>query len=206
MGLAELQRALARLTVDRTLRERFYIDPAAACAAIGLDSYDCQQLTIIPRHQIERFAKSICDKRQAQIRRTIPIAARAMGARFTGLCERYTNESAPRGSKADLDDPAGFVDALSRWADSIEPPWVVDLARYELTWRLAARADRAPILRIFKFPVARLAIGGETKTVVPRATLCFWWRPTRHGRGRHFVLSLPNVREIPPSPPNVGPP
>ena len=75
--------------------------------------------------------------------------------RYAALFERYANESPPRGSKADLDDAAGFVAAICRWADRSNPPWAVDLARYELAWRQAARAGRVPIVRMFRFPVAQ---------------------------------------------------
>src|SRR5262249_11849188 len=122
----------------------------------------------------------------------IPMAARALGGRFAEFFERYAVESEPRGARADLDDAAGFVEALRRWAGQIEPPWAVDLARYELAWSQAARAGRVPILRAFKFPVARLARGEEP--VTPRMTLALWWRPTRRGRVRHLVVSVPGWR------------
>ena len=77
------------------------------------------------------------------------------GRGFAALFERYANESPPRGSKADLDDAAGFVAAICRWADPVEPVWAVDLARYELAWRQAARAGRVPLVRMFRFPVAQ---------------------------------------------------
>jgi hypothetical protein len=129
------------------------------------------------------------------VRRVIPIAARALGDRFGPLFERYTAGSSPRGSKADLDDAIGFVEALGRWADDDRPPWVVDLARYELAWRQAARAGRRPIVRAFRFPVARLVPGREAEaaTIAPRPTLAVWWRPTPRSRVRHLILSLPGL-------------
>jgi hypothetical protein len=65
------------------------------------------------------------------------------------------------------------VAALDRWAEPIEPPWAVDLARYELAWRQATRGGRVPVLRAFRFPVARLA--HDEAAVAPRATLAVWW-------------------------------
>jgi hypothetical protein len=127
------------------------------------------------------------------VRRVIPFTARALGTRYGELFERYAGESAPRGSKADLDDAAGFVHALGRWADDGRPTWAIDLARYELAWRQAARVGRMPIVRVFRYPVARLIPGREldAAAVVPRPTLAIWWRPTSQGRIRHFVLTVP---------------
>jgi hypothetical protein len=194
MGLAEVQAALARLYIDPVLRDRFFAEPAAVGAEFGLDAEEARGLARVPRSQVEQFAASLRHKRRDQVRRAVPIAARAIGgSRFAELFERYATESSPRGSKADLDDAAGFVEAIRRWADQVEPPWAVDLARYELAWRQAVRAGRAPMTRIFRFPVARLAIGRQPEPVTPRATLALWWRPTRRGAVRHVVISMPRI-------------
>jgi hypothetical protein len=195
MGLAEVQAALARLYIDPALRDRFFADPAAVGGELGLGADEACDLAGISRRQVEQFADSLRRKRRDQVRRVIPIAARALGDRFAGLFERYTAESEPRGSKADLDDAVGFVEALGRWTDEDRPPWVVDVARYELAWRQAARAGCRPVVRSFRFPVSRLATGrGATKPVVPRPTLAIWWRPTPRGRIRHLVITAPGLR------------
>jgi hypothetical protein len=125
------------------------------------------------------------------VRRIIPIAARALGREFATLFDRYVHDSAPRGSKADLDEAAAFVEAIRPRAHHLQAEWAVDLAVYELAWRQAALAGRTPIVRMFRFPVARVAAGHEPELVVPRATLACWWRPTRRGRIRHVVITLP---------------
>jgi hypothetical protein len=193
MGLAEIQAALARLSVDPAFRHRFFADPTSAGGELGLDFDECQNLARIPRQQVEQFAHSLRHKRRDQVRRAIPLAARAIGDRFIALFEQYAIESAPRGSKADLDDVVGFVAAIGRRNAKIEPPWAVDLARYELAWRQATRAGRVPTLRMFRFPVTRLATGQWPIMVIPRATFAFWWRPTRGGTLRHIAFSMPNL-------------
>jgi hypothetical protein len=193
MGLAEVQGVLARLYVDPSLRDRFFASPAAVGAELGLDAEEARDLARIPRRQVEQFADSLRRKRREQVRGVIPITARALGRAFAALFERYADESPPRGSKADLDDAIGFVDTLRRWADPIEPAWAVDLARYELAWRQAARSGRIPIVRMFRFPVARLAIGPEPEPVARRATLACWWRPTRRGAVRLIVIAMPRL-------------
>jgi hypothetical protein len=193
MGLAEIQGAMARLYVDPSLRDRFFADPAAVGVELGLGAEEARDLAGVSRRQVEQFAGSLRRKRRDQVRRVIPIAARALGDRFGGLFERYADGSAPRGSKADLDDAAGFVDALGRWSDGDGPPWAADLARYELAWRQAARAGRRPIVRTFRYPVARLVPGraADAAAMGPRPTLAIWWRPTQRGRIRHVVVMLP---------------
>src|SRR5262249_23744343 len=140
---------------------------------------------------LEQFAEALRRKRRDQVRRVVPIAARALGEEFAVLFDRYVEDAPPRGSKAELDDAVGFVAAIERWSDQIRPLWAAELARYELGWREAAWAAWVPIVHPFRFPVARLAAGLEREPVAPRATLAFWWRPTRAGKIRHVVVALP---------------
>lgn len=194
MGLAEVQGALARICIDAMLRDRFFAEPAAVGTELGLNAEEARGLAAVPRRQVERFADSLRHKRRDQVRRIVPIAARAIGeSGFAELFERYTTESAPRGSKADLDDAVGFVEALRRWAGQVKPPWAIDLARYELAWRQAARAGRVPLVRMFAYPVGRLATGRQPERVAPRVTLALWWKPTRRGSVRHVVVSMPSL-------------
>jgi hypothetical protein len=193
MGLSEVQAALARLSVEPALRDRFFADPAVVGAEIGLDAAAALGLGGMPRRHIEQFADSLRRKRRDQVRRVVPSAVRALGRQFATLFDRYIDDSPPRGSKADLDDAAGFVEALGRWADQIEPKWAADLARYELTWRQAARAGWIPIVRTFRYRVAGLATGQEREPVKPRPTIACWWRLTRRGKVRHVVVSLPEI-------------
>jgi hypothetical protein len=190
MGLAEIQGALARLYVDAGLRDRFFADPAAVGIELGLGAEEARGLAGVSRRQVEQFAGSLRRKRRDQVRRLIPIAARALGQRFSGLFQRYVAEALPRGSKADLDDALGFVAALARWADADRPPWAVDLARYELAWHQATRAGCWPVVRAFRFPVARLLLGraADAAAIAPRPTLAIWWRLTPRGPVRHLRI------------------
>ena len=198
MGLAEVQGVLARLYVDPALRDRFFADPASVGVELGLGAEESRDLAGVSRQQVEQFAGSLRRKRRDQVRRVIPIAARALGDRFAGLFERYAAESPPRGSKADLDDAIGFVDALASGTDADRPPWAADLARYELAWRQAVRAGCRPVVRTFRFPVAALAAGRRTdllaEPALPRPTLAIWWRPSPRGRIRHVVVPMPTWR------------
>lgn len=191
MGLAEVQKALARLAIEPALRARFFADPGRAGIELGLGAEDAQGLARIPQRQLEQFAESLDRKRRDQVRRVIPMAARALGEQFAALFERYVAASPPRGSKPGLDDAAGFVAALGRSTALLDPPWAADLARYELAWREAARVGRVPLVRFFRFPIARLATPPPPEPVAPWPCVAFWWRPTRRGPIRHLLLSAP---------------
>jgi hypothetical protein len=182
---------LARLSIDRALRDRLFTAPAKVGEELGLAAEESLGLARLSRRQLEQFADSLRRKRRNQVRRVVPTAARALGQNFATLFERYIAESPPRGSKADLDDAAGFVAALCRWADQLQPEWVADVCRYELAWRQASRAGRFPILRTFRFPVDRLVSGQQPRPVARRATVAIWWRPARLSAVWHFVITMP---------------
>ena len=91
MGLAEIQHALARLSIESALRDRFFADPAAG-AELGLARHEALGLAQISRRGLEQFALSLRRKRCDQVRRVVPIAARALGNRFPLLFDRYIDE------------------------------------------------------------------------------------------------------------------
>ena len=194
MGLAEIQGALARLYVDPSLRGRFFADPAGVAVELGLGAEEARELAGVSRRQVEQFADSLRRKRRGQVRRYLPMASRALGARYGALFERYIAEAVPRGSRADIEDAIGFVDALRRWGDGDRPPWVVELARYELAWSQSVLAGRRPVIRVFRFPVGELARDRRFEgPIAPRPTLGIWWRPTGRGRLRHSWIAFPGL-------------
>ena len=197
MGLAEIQRALARLYVNAFLRDRFFDNPDSVGIELGLDPQESRELAGLSRRQVEQFAGSLRRKRRDQVRRILSIASTALGDRFGLLFERYIDQAPPRGSKADLDDAIGFVDAMQTWTDDDRPPWVVDLARYELAWRQALLAGRKPVVRAFRFPVARMVRDRRfSEPITPTTTLALWWRPTGQGRIRHIAITWPGLGRI----------
>ena len=152
MGLAEIQGALARLYVDPALRDRFFADPAGVGVELGLGAEESRDLAGVSRRQVEQFADSLRRKRRDQVRRVIPIAARALGDRFGGLFERYV-ASRRRGGRGPISTTRSGSSMRSGDGPIRSTAWAVDLARYELAWRQAARAGRRPIVRMFRFPV-----------------------------------------------------
>ena len=165
MGLAEVQGTLARLYVNPALRDRFFADPASVGVELGLGADEARDLAGVSRRQVEQFAGSLRRKRRDQVRRVIPIAARALGDRFGGLFERYAAESARGGRRRTSTMRSGSSMRSRAGPMSDRPPWVADLARYELAWRQAVRAGRRPVVRAFRFPVATLAAGRRAEAV-----------------------------------------
>ncbi|HKI21661.1 MAG TPA: hypothetical protein VKA15_27465, partial [Isosphaeraceae bacterium] len=155
MGLAEIERALARLYVDVSLRNRLAGDPASVGAEFRLTVPETQRLSSIPSRQLEQFAESLLRKRASQVSRIVPMTACALGARYSKWFERYATAAPPRGSRADVGDAVGFVDALVRFGPEVEPPWAADLARYELAWFRFAQSRQWLAVQAFDYPVLR---------------------------------------------------
>jgi hypothetical protein len=191
MGLAEVQKVMARLYIDPGVRNQFFDDPTAIGAMLGLSPAETQSLAQVPRCRFEHYGDSLRRKRMDQVRRNLPRTARVLGREFTLLFDRYANQASPRGSKADLDDTALFVAALERCHWSLHWAWIVDLARYELAWRRSAQVGHRLIVRIFRFPIDRFTGAQDPGIIAPRPGLAIWWRPPWRQTVWHFVISAP---------------
>ena len=64
MGLAEIQAALARLSIDPALRDRFFADPAGVGIELGLGAEEARGLADVSRRGVEQFAESLRRKRR----------------------------------------------------------------------------------------------------------------------------------------------
>jgi hypothetical protein len=191
MGLADVQNVMAQLFIDRAIRSQFFDDPAAIGAKLGLSAAEAQCLAQVSQCQFEHFGHSLVRKRSDQVRRSLPNTARVLGAEFTSLFDRYINEARPRGSRALLDDAVDFVAALERAKGSLQPEWIVDLARYELAWRCSARPGHRVIVRRFRFPISRITGARDPGPIASRPTLAIWWRPPWRKWVRHVVITAP---------------
>lgn len=178
MGLREVQGALARLFTDEALRGAFLNDPAGAGPLLGLDADDAQTLAQLAPEGLRQFADSLKAKRLLDARKTMPLTARVLGEGFVEhLNALQMHESADRAGQA-----LGFaarIAALAR-AQSIAPPWIGDLARYEATFVAAARRRFALRVARFAYPVgliaASLQAGAPVADIAPRTTIGVWAR------------------------------
>ena len=82
MALLDLQTVLARLYTDRAFRALFFADPFAACDGMPLTRTERQQLVALDRIQVERFARSLRQKRLGLVRELLPATANVMRDRF----------------------------------------------------------------------------------------------------------------------------
>ena len=89
MSLLAIQSLLAQLYTDRAFRERFFDDPEGACREVALTDAERRQLTALVRPQVERFARSLKQKRLGLARELLPGTARVTGDRFAELFFQY---------------------------------------------------------------------------------------------------------------------
>ncbi len=135
---------------------------------------------------MDGFAGTLRRKRADDVRKVLPLTARALGRAFRDHILPAT-AGAPRPGRH-RDDARALVDHLGRLARSheLEPPWAADLARYELTFVAALHRRAGVLVRLFRYPVARLATavlrGAPAADIAPRLTVGMWARwPGRRG-------------------------
>lgn len=179
MALAQTQALLARLFTDARLRRAFFHDAVGVAKDFGLDDDDARRVATIDRREVEDFAKSLLGKRALDARKTLPLTARALGARFDALLfEAIEGPPAPGRHRADAAALTRRLVALSARGEA-QPAWIVDLARYELAFVTAARPGAVLLFRRFHYPVATIAarlLAGAAIDVSPRMTFGLWMR------------------------------
>ncbi len=80
MGLADVQKVMARLYIDPEVRNQFFGDPTTVGATLGLAAAETQSLAQVPRCQFEQYGKSLLRKRRDQVRRNLPNTAACWAA------------------------------------------------------------------------------------------------------------------------------
>jgi hypothetical protein len=186
MALADVQAVLARLFTDAPFRASFFEAPVAVGRASGLDPAEAGTLAALSRAEVDGFAGTLGRKRADDVRKVLPLTARALGDAFRDHILAAT-AGAPRPGRH-RDDARALVDDLGRAARSheLDQPWAADLARYELTFGDALHRRAGLLVRRFRYPVGRLAAailsGAPVAEVRPRLTVGIWVRwPGRRG-------------------------
>ena len=199
MGLAQIQRVLARLYTDSVLRDRFFADPQGVGEASGLGSTEAQELTQLSAQHVIFFASSLKRKRLNEACKLLPLTHRVMGKQFASLFLKYANTRVPMGPKRHLEDGIAFSAFIENGArvDGIKPPWVVELLRYEAACLKAADQTCQWTVRCFRYPIKKLVRccvqGNELTVLGMQPTVALWLRLSRRKRLRHVVLSLPRL-------------
>ena len=187
MGVAEVQAALARLYVEPELCERLRKDPDDLCHEMGLDGSDAEQVRSLAVDQVEAFARSLRNKRLGEVRTLLPRTSRALGDRYRPLFQDFASGFVPAGIHRHSQDAVTFADYMLHRLRSVppEPPWIVDLIRFERAvakMALPAVGFEAVILR---YDVSDL----DQKSEPPRRTCIHGWlRLQRGGKMLYLVL------------------
>ncbi|MBD2743120.1 hypothetical protein [Coleofasciculus sp. FACHB-1120] len=197
MGLAQTQQILAKLYTNTLLRERFFANPQAVGEEFGLSSDESQHLAKLSAQQVNLFASSLKRKRLGEVRELLPLTQRVLGKSFAELFWRYAETHVPGGIKKHLEDAIAFATFIENNAQlkEIEPPWVVDLARYEKSWLLAAEPTFRLTMCRFRYAIDKLARMTQQEVeplLLLQPTIVFWFRLSARSQLRHIVISLPN--------------
>ena len=197
MGLAQVQRLLAELYTDPALRESFIRDRQAVAEAFDLSADEAHQLSQLSTGQVTFFANSLQRKRLNGVAKLLPLTKRALGDRFADLFRQYAVTPLPPGTRKSRADALAFATYVEKIArrDHIEPPWAVDLLRYEAGRLKAADPTSRCTIRRLRRPIATLVRCVEPDPGAlrgsPRPTVALWLRLSPGGRLRHFSLPLP---------------
>jgi hypothetical protein len=182
MGLAEIQVALARLATEAGPRAGFSNDPVGTGIALGLDEADARSLARLSVTELERFAVSLVSKRRQDVEKVLVLTRQTLGPRFSELFRLDALARGPRPGAGILADAEAFAASLAR-VGNVRPPWIGELARYEVAQCVAAR--RRFLVRHLRYDVARwvrnLALQGDGTDPPRRSTLVMWIRVPRLG-------------------------
>ena len=157
MPLPELQAVLARILTDGPARRRFLdvgsdgpIPPELA--GYGLSPLEWSQLRAIPRDRLELYSQLLLNKRLDKLAEMLPWTWFLLGKDLGRLVGLYTRDCLPTSIRK-LEEAESFCGYLFENAPLVRPPYVLEVARYELTLaRLALRPyvppnqGRTPVL------------------------------------------------------------
>ncbi|HEY8137566.1 MAG TPA: DUF692 family multinuclear iron-containing protein [Methylocystis sp.] len=190
-SLGQTQTLLAGLFTNAPFRREFFAHPERAALDFGLTTIEASPLKAVDAKSVARFVDSLSQKRLADARKTLPMTARALGAEFEQLL--LPELQAPASSGRHRDDAAKLVARIELGGDDARsvPPWIVDLARYEMAFVAAARPGAVLILHRFRWPPRLLAAAALSGADVgaPRCLLGLWLRLPGARRLFHRLFS-----------------
>ncbi len=191
-SLGQTQALLAGLFTNAPFRREFFAHPERAALDFGLTEDEASTLKAVEAKSVARFVDSLSQKRLADARKTLPMTARALGAQFERLL--LPGLDTPPSSGHHRDDAEKLVARIERGGDDARspPPWIVDLARYEMAFVAAGRPGAVLILRCLRWPPGQLAAAALTGADVGarRRVLALWLRFPGVRRLFHRLLSV----------------
>ena len=193
MGLAEVQRLMARVYTDQAAREQFFRDSDALAREYGLAPEERRQIEQVSACQLRFAAEALRHKRLNSVAKLLPVSRQALGQHFEQLFLRHADAFAPSGIRRHREDALAFAAFVERLApdEPIEPSWSVDQLRYEAAWLRAADANPCCIVRYFRHPIDARDVGDAgSSTTLSRPAVALWLRVRLGGRLRHVVCML----------------
>ena len=129
MSALELQRLLARLYTEPRMLEEFLTDREAFCAKHAAGCGDL--IGQIDPRQLEFFALSLRSKRAGEVKKLLPMTARALDTRFGEEFDRYAANTVATGDRKHLAEAMAFCEYLLA-----EPASFDDLTRESAAFEL----------------------------------------------------------------------
>lgn len=189
-SLGQTQALLGGLFTNASFRREFFANPEKAALDFGLPPDQASTLKAVDAKSVAQFVDSLSQKRLADARKTLPMTARALGAEFDRLLRPKLD--GPPSSGRHRDDAARLVARIEQGDDARPlPPWIVDLARYEMACVAAASPGAVLILRCFRWPPRRLAAAALSGADpgAPTRALGLWLRLPGARRLFHRLFS-----------------
>jgi hypothetical protein len=157
MPLPEFQAALARVLSDEPLRQQFVRkgkdDPMPAeLHAYGLSEHEWRQLVAVRTDRLSLYAHLLRDKRISKLPDTIPWTWFLLHDSLDSLVPEYCRAHLPASIRK-LDEARSFYNFLLG-RGSVQPPYVTEVARYEIVIRSLAeqRKFQTPRDTVLEWP------------------------------------------------------
>ncbi|KJH73038.1 hypothetical protein [Aliterella atlantica] len=170
-----LQPILAQLYTNAELRSRFFTNPEAVGAQLGLNTTQIQQLAQLSAPAVNLFATSLKRKRLGEVRELLPMTAKALDKEFSKLFWQYAETYIPQGIKKHLLDAIAFASYIEKVAN-IAPDWILDLVRYEKAWLEAAEPNKLLLVRRFRYAV------NSSEGHLQQPFVALWFRLSQRGK------------------------
>jgi uncharacterized protein (UPF0276 family) len=188
--LGQTQALLARLFTNASFRRDFFSHPNSAAQSFGLTADQASTFATIDAKSVAQFVDCLGQKRLADARKALPLTARALGEQFKRLLRPELD--GPPSPGRHRGDAARLVARIERGGDATRslPPWIVDLARYELAVAAAAGPGAVLIPRGFQWP-PRLLTAAALSGADPgprKRTVGLWLRLPGARRLYHWLF------------------
>ena len=133
MSIAEMQACLARLYVDDTFRQLFYLEADTTLAGYKLTEEETTALKNIDQKMLDLFAAGLKTRRKKKFQATYQLLFQLNKAEMDRYFDRYYQLYPARPGQALLTQILEFGEFMEQTVagDTEMPPYAADVARYE---------------------------------------------------------------------------